>query len=445
MIAPTMTQEQLTEIVRKMLKSAVTRKGVTQASVGGTLDSGLSATVRLGEVDTVEFNRDKSIGITVYKGKSSGSASITDLSDIAIESAIDAACNIADFTQADKYSGLPDTDKLAIEIPDLDLYHPSGITADQAIEKAKTAEKIALEYDKRITNSDGCTFAANEQYYVYGNSDGFLGEYPKSIYSMYCCVIATEQQKMQRNYDYTSARNIEDLLAFDTVAKSAAQKTIAMLGAKKIPTTNALVLFTPTIAKSFWGTLLSGIAGRSIYQNASFLLGKIEQQILPDFINIKESPLVTRLLGSAPFDLEGVATYEKYLIKNGVLQTYLLNSYSARRLGLQTTGNAGGAHNVFVTGGDKDYTTLVAGIKRGLIVTEMMGSGVNIVTGDYSRGAAGFWVEDGRIQYPVHEITIAGNLLDMYKSIVDVGNDLDYRSSVICGSVLIDNLKIAGS
>lgn len=438
-------EQQLTAIVSKMLNAATAQPGVTAVAVGGSLDSGLSATVRLGEVETIEFNRDKSLGITVYKGQCKGSVSITDLNSEAIDAAIKAACRIADYTEPDPYSGLADKELLAKNIPDLKLYHPAAITAEQALDYAKQCESAALNYDKRITNSEGGSFSTHEQYYVYGNSDGFLAAYPSSRYSVSCSVIGQVGDSMQRDYDYAVARDFNDLLDLTQIGTNAAAKTIARLGARKIATCKAPVLLEPKMASSFWHTLLAAISGGNLYRKSSFLLDCLHKDILPKFINIKEYPHLPKGLSSAPFDHEGVATQEKNIITDGVLSTYLLSSYSARRLGLQTTGNAGGAHNCTLTPGTADQAQLIKQMHTGLIVTELLGSGVNLVTGDYSQGAAGFWVENGSLQYPVEEITIAGNLRDMYANLVAVGNDLDHRYSVITGSVLLEAMTIAGN
>ena len=440
----TINNSELFSIIEGMIKSASKQSGVTAVAVGGSLDSGLSASVRLGEVETIEFNRDKSISIMIYKNKRKGVVSITDLSATAIDSAIKAASRIADYTEEDPYSGLAEKEFLARNIPDLSLHHPAGITAEQAISYAKECEAAALGYDKRITNSEGATFSTHEQYYVYGNSDGFLAAYPTSKYAAYCTTIGQVGSSMQRDYDYTVARDVHDLDSMKQVGINAAKKTIDRLGAKKIKTCRAPVLMIPKIANTFWNTFISAISGGNLYRKSSFLLDTLGQTIFPNFVNIQEKPFLLKGLGSAPFDDEGVATSDKNIITAGVLDTYILSSYSARRLGMQTTGNAGGVHNLCISPGSDDFAQLTNKMGTGLIVTEFLGHGTNIVTGDFSHGAAGFWVENGAVVYPVEEITIAGNLRDMYRSIIALGSDVESRWSTLTGSVLLDELTIAG-
>lgn len=444
-IAQALTNADIKNIVAEIIKLAMQKPGVTAAAAGGSLSTGLSTTVRLGEVDTVEFNRDKSLGITVYKGKRKGSVSISDLSPAAIAAAVDAACRIADYTEPDEYSGLADKELLATNIPDLDLYHPADINAEQAIEYAKQAEAAALQTDPRIINTDGATFATSDSYYVFGNSDGFLEGYSRTSYNAYCTAIAQEKGLMQRDYDYTVAREINKLASMSEMGVKAAEKTVARLNPRKIKTCTAPVLFVPQMARGLWGALVSAISGGSLYRKSSFLLDKLDKQIFPEFVNINEDPFMPNGLGSAPFDDEGVATKAKSIISNGVLKTYLLGCYSARRLGMQSTGNAGGVNNMLVQAGTVDYEGLIQKMGTGLVVTELLGQGTNIVTGDYSHAASGFWVENGKIQYPVEEITIAGNLQSMFMNIIAIGNDLDHRSNTVTGSVLIDAMTIAGS
>lgn len=440
-----LSKEALSNIVTEMLSTAMQQSGVTAAAVGGSSSVGLSAKVRLQETETVEFFRDKSLGITVYKGQRIGSASITDLTPSAIAEALAAACRIAEYTQEDPYSGLADKNELAMKIPDLQLYNAATVTPEEAIARAKECEAAALSYDKEIVNSEGAVFSTSDQIYVYANSNGFLGAYPTTRYGAYCTVIGQRGDTMQRDYEYTSARDINDLDSLTTVGKRAAEKTIGRLGARKIDTCKAPVLFMPTIASSLWGTLVSAISGGNLYRKSSFLLDKIHEKIFPEFINISEQPHILKGLGSAPFDDEGVATREKQIIKNGILNSYLLSSYSARRLHLKTTGNAGGVHNLVVAPGSFGFQELLQQLGTGLVVTDLLGEGTNIITGDYSQGAAGFWVENGVIQYPVEEITIAGNFKDMFANIIAIGNDVDMRSNIRTGSVLLDKLTIAGN
>jgi Predicted Zn-dependent proteases and their inactivated homologs len=436
---------ELTQLVSNMLNSAMLQNGVTAAAVGGSANVGLSARVRLGEVETIEFFRDKSLSLTVYKGQCIGSASITDLTPPAIAAAINAACRIADYTEADPYSGLADKQELATAIPDLDLYHAAQISPEQAIINARQCEAAALGYDKEIVNSEGAVFSTSDQLYVYANSNEFLAAYPTTRYGAYCTVIGQRGDNMQRDYEYTAARDISDLNNLEQVGKIAAQKTIARLGARKINTCMAPILLIPTMASSFWGTLIAAISGSNLYRKSSFLLDHLQQRVFPDFVNISEQPYILKALGSAPFDNEGVATRDKDIIKNGILNTYLLGSYAARRLGMVTTGNAGGVHNLVITPGEYNFTQLLQELGTGLVVTELLGHGTNMITGDYSQGAAGLWVEDGVIAYPVEEITIAGNFKDMFANIRAIGNDVDHRSNIITGSVLLDKLTIAGN
>lgn len=428
-----------------MLDAAVAQPDVTAVAVGGSASAGLSARVRMREVETVEFFRDKSLGITVYKGQRSGSATITDLTQPAITAAIAAACRIAEYTEPDEYSGLADKADLATDIQDLDLYHVSDITPEQAISNALECEAAALDYNAQITNSDGAVFSTSDQLYVYANSNGFLAAYPTTRYGAYCTVIGQHGDSMQRDYEYTAARDVTDLMPLIELGKKAAAKTIARLGARKIKTCKAPVLFVPKIAASFWDTLTAAISGGNLYRKSSFLLDCLQQQIFPDFVNISEQPYLLKALGSAPFDDEGVATRTKNIIKNGILSTYLLGSYSARHIGMHTTGNAGGVHNLVVQPGTDNFEQLLQKMGTGFIVTELLGQGTNIITGDYSQGAAGFWVENGVIAYPVEEVTIAGNFKDMFANLVATGNDIDARSNIITGSVLLDQLTIAGN
>jgi len=428
-----------------MLEAAIMQPGVTAAAVGGSANAGLSAHVRMGQVETIEFFRDKSLGITVYKGQRSGSATITDLTQPAITAAITAACRIAEYTEPDVYSGLADKADLATDIKDLDLYHVSNITPEQAIAKALECEAAALNYDKQITNSDGAAFSTSDQLYVYANSNGFLAAYPTTRYGAYCTVIGQQGESMQRDYEYTAARDAADLMSLQELGKKAAAKTMARLGARKIKTCKAPVLLVPKTASTLWGTLVTAISGGNLYRKSSFLLDCLQQQIFPDFVNISEQPYLLKALGSAPFDDEGVATCTKDVIKDGVLATYLLGSYAARHLGMRTTGNAGGVHNLVVQPGTDNFEQLLQKMGTGFVVTELLGHGTNIITGDYSQGAAGFWVENGAIAYPVEEVTIAGNFKDIFANLVATGNDIDARSNIITGSVLLEQLTVAGS
>lgn len=440
-----MNKQQLTDIATKIIEDGKKISGVTDVAVGGTMVSGLDVTVRKGETEKVEFNKAKSIEILVYRDKRKGSVSVTDLSPEALNTAINAAARIAEYTEPDEYAGLVEKEYLAKDIPDLDLEHPAAIEVERAAEYAKEAEDSAFAYDKRINNTDGASFATHAGFHIYANSNGFLGGYSTTRYSASCITIAEQAGVMQRDYDYTYVRDVHDLKPMRDIGKQAASKTIARLGAEKIKTCKAPILFDPSNAKRLWGAMISAASGGNLYRERSFLLNALDTKILPEFIDINEKPHILKAIGSAPFDAEGVATSDKSIVSNGVLNTYLLGGYSARRLGLQTTGNAGGVHNFCVTAGKDDYQGLVNKMHRGLVVTEMLGHGINLVTGDFSQGAAGFWVENGEVVHPVAEITIAGNIKDMLQGIVSVGNDLDWRGSVVTGSVLINEMTIAGS
>jgi PmbA protein len=444
-IAQTLSNSDLSNIVAEIIRLAKSKPGVTAVAAGGSLSTGLSTTVRLGAVETVEFNRDKSLGITIYKDKRKGSVAISDLSKTAIDMAVNAACRIADYTEPDEFSGLADKDLLATSIVELDLYHPAAITAEQAIEYAKQAEAAALNADPRIENTEGAAFSTHDSYYVFGNSDGFLQGYSKTSYQAHCTAIAEANGTKQRDYDYTVARDVNNLVDMSEIGLSAANRTLARLGAKQIKTCSAPVLFVPEMARGLWRDLVAAISGGNLYRKTSFLVDKLNTKILPDFINISEEPFLENGLGSAPFDDEGVSTSTKQIIESGILKTYLLSCYAARRLNMRSTGNAGGVHNMLVHPGSAVYSQLLHKMDRGLVVTELLGQGTNIVNGDYSHAAFGYWVEDGVIKYPVEEITIAGNLLDMMQNIVAIGSDLDFRSNIITGSVLIDGMTIAGA
>lgn len=420
------------------------QSGATTAEVGVNEIAGFAVSVRLGEVENVEQNHDKGMDVTVYFGQRCGSAGTTDLSLDSLELTMQKACHMAKMTVEDPCAGLADQELMAFDYKDLDLNHPWDITIDKALELAKASEAMGLAVDKRLTNSEGVEIGSQQCQLIYANTHGFVGSYNTTRHRMGCTLIAEENGDKQRDYDYTVARCHERLEDFAKVAEHAAKKAINRLGARTIPTTNVPILFSAKVAKGIWGSLLSAISGSQIYRQASFLQGAVGEQITPDFISLDERPHLLNMLGSAPFDAEGARTNDKFILKNGVLQTYLLGSYSARKLNLQSTGNAGGVHNLFVSHSDNDLTAMLKMMDRGLLVTELIGQGVNIITGDYSRGACGFWVENGEVQYPVHEITIAGNLKEMYKNIIAVGNDIDKHSSLFTGSVLIDNMMVAG-
>ncbi len=437
------SQSDLEKLVAFVIDEAK-RLGATDVEVGVSVDTGLSVTARLGEVETLEYQRDRGMGVTVYRGKRKGSASTADLNERALSETIAKAYSIAGFTAEDDCAGLPDPDTIARNPPDLDLCHPWSIEPDEARDLAVACEAAALSADKRIGNSEGATLSTHHGLRVFGNSVGFLGGYATSLHSLSCVVVAQDSGEMQRDYWYSSVRDWRELEDAQSIGKQAAQRALRRLNARKLATTEAPVLFVPELARGLFGHFLGAIRGGSQYRRASFLLDAAGQQVFPKWMRISERPHIRKALGSAPFDSEGVATNDRELVEAGVLTGYVLSTYSARKLGLRTTGNAGGVHNLIVAPGEDDFDTLVREMGRGLIVTELMGQGVNGVTGDYSRGAAGFWVENGAIAYPVHEITIAGSLKDMFRQIVAVGSDVDARGGIRTGSVLIEKMTIAG-
>jgi PmbA protein len=418
--------------------------GATAAEAGVGVSTGLSVTVRLGEVETLEYQRDRSLGITVYSGHRKGSASTANLTSAAIEETVAKALSIASFTADDAFAGLPDADRMAGRLPDLDLSHPWALEAPAAVELAKRCEAAGLAFDARIRNSEGASVSTNRKLRVFGNSHGFVGGYPSTSHSVSCVVVGQADGDMQRDYWYTAARDWRSLEDAEDVGRKAAEKAVHRLGAAKLATRKAPVLFAPELARGLVGHFTGAIGGGAQYRRSSFLLDAKGEQLFPEAISLVERPHLRGALGSAPFDGEGVATRERELVVNGVLDGYLLDSYSARKLGLVTTGNAGGVHNLVVQGEMLDPKTLLRKLGTGLLVTEMMGQGVNPVTGDYSRGASGFWIENGEVSRPVHEITVAGNLRQMYRGIVALGDDVDRRGAIHCGSMLIDELTIAG-
>jgi PmbA protein len=361
-----------------------------------------------------------------------------------VRETVRAACNIARYTAADSCAGLADPDLLARAIPQLDLYYPWELATETAIEMATTGEAAALDSDPRIRNSDGCSIGSGSGLFFYGNSNGFSGGYPTSRHSLVCSVIAQDDGGMQSNYWHTAARDHTLLEQPAAVGAKAAERALQRLGAQRLSTRSVPVLLIPEMARGLIGHFLGAIGGSALYRKASFLVDHAGRQIFPDYFNIKEDPHLPKAFGSAPFDGEGVATRARDLVRQGVLQGYILDSYSARRLGLQTTANAGGVHNIMIEPGKYDFEGLLKEMHTGLVVTQLMGQGVNTLTGDYSRGASGFWVENGEIRYPVEEITIAGNLRDMFQKILHTGNDIDTRSSIHCGSLLLDRMTVAG-
>ena len=435
--------DQLTQLTHDILTQA-RAAGATACEAEVNQGFGQNVTVRLNQVETIEYNRDKGLGVTCYFGQKRGHASTSDLSPDAIRDTVAKALTIAKYTAEDEFAGLPDANRLARDIPDLDLYHPWALPVEQAIELAKTCEAAALGVDPRINNSEGGSVSTQESIFVYGNSLGFVAGYPTSRHSISCAVIAESDAGMQRDYWYTTARQASALDQAETVGRITGERTLSRLDARKLKTTQAPVIFEASIAAGLLGSFVSAVSGGSLYRQSSFLLDSLGTQIFSPFIQIVERAHLKQGLGSAPFDNEGVATVDRDVIKDGVLQGYFLSSYSARKLGMQTTGNAGGKHNLIIQSGALDFAALLKYMGRGLVVTELLGQGVNAITGDYSRGAAGFWVENGEIQYPVEEITIAGNLKQMFKQIVAVGNDVVVRGARQTGSIMIENMTIAG-
>jgi len=420
------------------------RQGATSADAAAGLDSGLSVTVRNADIETLEHHRNQSLSVTVYQGQRKGSASTSDLSPDAIQEAVEAANRIARFTSEDDCAGLADADLMATDFPDMDLYHPWSLTAEQAIDIARDCEAAAMRQDKRITNSEGASVNAFQGVSAYANSHGFSGIKRGTRHSISCSVIAQDEQGMQRDYDYTSSRIPEKLDDPEKVGRSTAERTVRRLGAKKLSTRKAPVLFAPDLSRGLMGHFTSAISGGALYRKATFLLDMLNEGVFPDFVHIYEDPRILQASGSASFDNEGVATRKRDLITQGVLQGYVLGSYSARKLKMQTTGNAGGMRNLRIDSGSDDFTALLKRMGTGLYVTELIGHGINSVTGDYSRGAAGFWVENGEIQYPVEEITVAGNLKEMFLDLQSVGTDIDLRGNTQTGSWLIGEMMIAG-
>ncbi len=437
-------RDELESLVALALDEA-RKLGVDQAEVAASQDTGLSTTARLGDVENLEFTNDRGLGITVYKNSCKGNASTSDISPAAIRGAVAKACSFAKLTAEDPYAGLADADKMATEIKDLDLDHPWDIDADRAIALAIESESAAMTFDKRISNSEGATVATNRGTRAYGNTHGFIGSYSRTSHSITCVVLAEEDGAMQRDYHYTSSRVADDLDDAESVGVRAAEKTVSRLGARKIKTTNAPVLYIPELARGFIGHAIGAIAGGAQYRRSSFLLDAVGEKIFPDFVQIQERPHIPQAMASRPYDGEGVTTCDRDIVTDGELRSYILSSYSARRLGLETTANAGGAQNLLIPGSDTDLTQLTANMGTGLIVEELIGQGVNAVTGDYSRGAVGHWVENGEIQFAVNEVTIAGNLRDLYQRIAAIGNDQDLRGGVRCGSLLVEEMTIAGA
>jgi PmbA protein len=437
--------DELKKVVSLALAEAKAR-GASQCEADASQNRGLSTTVRLGEVETVEYQRDRGVAVTVYFGKRKGSASTADLSAQAVRDTVEKASTIARYTAEDDAAGLADPAELARDIPDLQLDHPWSITPDEAVTLARATEAAGLAVDARLTNSEGATVSTQRDVRVYGNSHGFLEGFASTSHSLSCVLLAQQGDDMQRDYWYSTVRNANDLQNHEEIGQRAAERALRRLGGRRLTTRKAPIVFAPELARGFFGHLTAAIRGSAQYRKSSFLLGAAGQQVLPEFVQFDERPHILQGLASSPFDDEGVVTRDRALVKNGVLDGYVLGSYSARKLGLKTTGNAGGIHNLIISAPGKsvDFQALLKQTGTGLFVTELMGQGVNGVTGDYSRGASGFWVENGAIMYPVHEITIAGNLKQMYRDIVALGTDVDVRGAIRSGSVLLAEMTIAG-
>ncbi len=420
------------------------RKGATQVEVGVSKDVGLSVSVRNQEVETLEYNRDNSFGITVYFDKKKGLATTSDLSIKALHEAVDAAVNIAKYTQPDPFSGLADKELMASNPIDLELDHPMGIDAETAKQLALECESFGLNYDDKISNSEGAAFSSHRNIRFYANSHGFKASTPSTRHSLSCVLLAEDSIGKQRDHWYTIGRDANQLETSKSIGEKAASRTIARLNARQLKTQQSKILFVPEMARSLISNFKSAIHGTNQYRKSSFLLDSLNSRVFPTFVNMVERPFEKKGLASAWYDNEGLATKEQSIVEDGKINTYLLNSYSARRLGMQPTGHSGGIHNLKLTSSDLDFKQLLNEMGKGLVVTEMMGQGVNMITGDYSRGASGFWVENGEIQYFVQEITIAGNLKDMFANVLAIGNDFDYRSSQLTGSWLMPEMMIAG-
>lgn len=431
--------KQMSEDVLKTAKGL----GASSAEAELSLSIGQNVSVRLNEVENIEYNRDKGMSVTVYFGQKKGHASTSDLSQQALKDTVAAACNIAKYTAADEFCGLADASLMANNIMDLALHHPWDISVDEAIAIAKECEAAALSVDARITNSEGASVSTGEGYFAYSNSHGFTGGYPSSRHGVSCSVIAESEDSMQRDYWYSTARASADLQTATEIGRIAGTRTVRRLNSRKISTCQVPVLFEAPLASGLISSLISAISGGNLYRKSSFLLDSLGKQVASPLLNIDEEPHLKKGLASSPFDSEGVATRSRQLVKNGVLQGYVLGSYSARKLGLQTTGNAGGNHNLIVQSGPNDFTGMLKTMGTGLLVTELLGTGINMVTGDYSRGAAGFWVENGVIIHPVEEVTIASNMADMLKMIVAIGSDVVIQGSKQVGSILIERMTVA--
>ena len=418
--------------------------GASQAAAAASVTQGFSLNVRMGEVETLEYHRDNGLSVTVYFGQSKGSASTSDMRSQAISEAVRAACDIAKVTSSDPCAGLADYAQMAWDFPQLALFYPWSLTPKAGIEAAIACERTALDVDKQLTNSEGVSVHTQQSLSGYANSHGFEGLIPTTYHSISCSLLGEEADSKQRDFDYSSARDARDLCSWEVIARSAARRTLQRLGARPIKTCQGPVIFAAPIASSLLRSFVAACSGGNLYRKASFLLDALGKSVFASHLHIYQRPHLTKGLGSTAYDGDGIATREQDFVCDGILQRYILGTYSARRLGLETTGNSGGVFNLAVDTSDKDLDGLLQEMGTGLLVTELMGQGVNLVTGDYSRGASGFWVEAGEIQFPVERVTIAGNLKDMFMQIALIGNDVDRRGNLHTGSILIENMMVAG-
>ncbi|MGQ0619182.1 MAG: metalloprotease PmbA [Panacagrimonas sp.] len=442
--APLPTPTELSALAARVLEMA-SGQGASASEASLSYSRGFSVSVRTGEVESLEFQRDRSLGVTVYVGHRRGNASTGDLSDRGLAECVRAAATIARVTEEDPCSGLADAERMATRFPDLELDHPWDLSVEAAIERARACEAAALAVDSRIAQSEGAGISTQRGVSVYVNSHGFVGGRAGTQHSLSCAVVASDENgAMQRDYWWDGGRNASRMDAPESIGRRAGERAVARLGARTLATCNAPVLYVPEVARGLFGHLVSAISGAALYRKASFLLDKLDQPVFSKQVQLDQQPLLPQASSSAAWDHEGVATANRVLVEDGVLRGWLLGSYSARKLGLQTTGNAGGVFNLVLRPGERDFDALVRDMGEGLVVTELMGAGANNVTGDYSRGAAGFWVENGKLAYPVEGVTIAGNLLEMYRDIQALGSDVDTRSGIRCGSVLIGRMTIAG-
>jgi len=419
------------------------QQGIQNAEMAFRMDKGFSTTARMGHIDTIEHHADRLLSITVYIDHQKACVSTNDLSRDSILHCLTQAQQMAAFCAEDPYAGLAEQEHMAYHYPNVPLYYPWSLTAEQAVAEVLQWDDTARACTG-IANVEGVTVATSEGLSVYGNTHDFIGYYPSSLHSFTCVLLAERHGLMQRDYAYTVARDPDDLASFATVTQHAAERVLARLGARALPTQKAPVLFKPEVAKSLWRDVLRALNGHVLYRRASFLVDQLTQMIGPSWLSLEECPHLPKAMGSAPFDADGVATKQKFIVKDGQLVSYLLDAYSARKLSMVNTGNAGGCHNLVIDGPMQSLPEMIGTMDRGLIVTELLGHGADLVSGNYSQGAVGFWVEGGAIQYPVHDITIAGQLGDMLKHIIAIGTDIDYRSSIHTGSVLVEEMTIAG-